>query len=117
MIDIGGLTHTIEQQRKLILERIKRLRREDPFSNNDRSLIVEPGTDAGILFGHEQVVVLENRLKGDLKEIEMALKKIKKGTYGICEKCGKQIDVKRMEAKPSAILCLSCESKLESKKR
>lgn len=117
MIDISKITKIIELQRDAIAGKIRRLKRDDPFSTTDRSIIVEPGTDAGMLFGHEQVVVLEQRLKSDLKEIETALKKIKKGTYGMCEHCGKMIDIRRLEVKPSAIYCLEDEKKVEAKKR
>ncbi|MBI3283155.1 TraR/DksA C4-type zinc finger protein [Candidatus Curtissbacteria bacterium] len=117
MIDLSRFTARIEKQREAILSRIKRLRRDDPFANTDRSLIVEPGTDAAALFGHEQMVVLEGRLKSELAEIEAALAKIKKGTYGKCERCGRPIEPARLEAKPSAIYCLADEKKMESKKR
>lgn len=117
MINIKQLAGKVEAQRTAILGRLKRLRRDDPFANTDRSLIVEPGTDAADLFGHEQTVVLEQRLKGELKEIEAALKKIKKGTYGKCDKCGKPIEVARLEVKPSAIYCLKDERELEKKNK
>lgn len=117
MIDIKKFAASIESQRAAIIAKLKRLKKDDPMMSTDRSLIVEPGTDAGVLFGHEQVVVLEQRLKRDLAEIESALKKVKKGTYGKCEKCGKLIDPKRLEVKPSAIYCLADEQKIESKKR
>lgn len=117
IVNVKKLRERVEAQRITILSKIKRLRREDPFTTEDRAIIVEPGTDASALFGHEKTVVIENQLKGDLKEIESALLKIKKGTYGICEKCGKQIDVARLEVKPSAIYCLEDEKELEKKKR
>lgn len=41
-------------------------------------------------------------LEKQLNEIDAALEKIAKGTYGICEKTGKPIDKKRLEANPSA---------------
>lgn len=107
----------IQEQRKAVLGRLKRLQRDDPFKTNDRSLIVEPGTDAAMLSGHEQVAVLEGRLKSELKEVERALKKIKKGTYGKCENCKKTIESKRLKVKPSAIYCLSCEMKKEASGR
>lgn len=117
MIDLKKIAKTVESQRDAIAAKIKRLRREDPMTTTDRSIIVEPGTDAGVLFGHEQVVILEQRLRNDLREIEGALAKIKKGTYGKCDKCGKPIGVRRLEAKPSAIYCLEDEKKMEAKKR
>lgn len=113
---INTLKGKIEEQRNKILMAIKRLRKDDPFANEDRSIIVEPGTDAAALFGHEQAVVLEDRLKSDLKEIEKALSKLKKGTYGICERCKKKIEPKRLEVKPQSIYCLKCEKEIEKLK-
>lgn len=116
MIDLKIITSKVEKQKETILSKIRRLKREDPFATEDRSLIVEPGTDAAQLFSHERIAVLKDQLSGDLKEIEHALSKIKKGTYGICERCGKQIDEKRLVVKPQAIYCLKCESEIEKKK-
>lgn len=116
MINISKIRHKVEKQRNLILSKLGRLKAEDPFVTEDRSLIVEPGTDAAVLSGHERVVVFEERLKSELKEIEAALKKIKKGTYGRCEKCKKLIDAGRLEVKPQAVYCLKCESEIENKK-
>ncbi len=116
MIDIKTISKVVEKQRDIILSKLRRLKREDPFRTEDRSIIVEPGTDAAILFGHEKTVILEDRLKNDLKEIETALLKIKKGTYGFCEKCKKAIDKRRLDVKPQAVYCLKCESEVERKK-
>jgi DnaK suppressor protein len=44
-----------------------------------------------------------------LREIAGALAKLKEGTYGVCERCGKPIGVKRLEAMPSARLCVKCK--------
>lgn len=117
MINLKSISAKVESQRNQVIARLKRLRREDPFVTEDRSIIVEPGTDAAVLSGHERTVVIEGRLKSDLLEIEAALKKIKKGTYGRCERCGKAIDVKRLEVKPQALYCLKCEGEIEKKKR
>lgn len=43
-----------------------------------------------------------NKLDGQLKEVKAALDRIGKGTYGVCEKCGKPIEKERLEANPSA---------------
>lgn len=116
MIDIKNIRSKIESQRNAVVAKIRRLNKEDPFSTEDRAIIVEPGTDAAQLFSHEQIVVIESQLKGDLKEIEHALRKMKKGTYGICERCKKAIDPARLEAKHQAVYCLKCEREIESKK-
>ncbi|OGD94117.1 hypothetical protein A2697_03875 [Candidatus Curtissbacteria bacterium RIFCSPHIGHO2_01_FULL_41_44] len=117
MIDIQKIKNKVERHRDAILSKIKRLRREDPFLTTDRALIVEPGSDAAALFGHEQVAIMETRLKDELGEIERALTKIKKGTYGICERCTKRIELARLEVKPSAIYCLKCKEEIEKGKK
>jgi len=116
MIHLKNIKSKIESQRDGIIAKIKRLRREDPFATEDRSIIMEPATDAAQLFSHEKIVILEDQLKRDLKEIEYALKKMKKKTYGICERCKKPIDPARLEVKPQAIYCLKCEREIEKKK-
>ncbi|HWQ34171.1 MAG TPA: TraR/DksA C4-type zinc finger protein [Blastocatellia bacterium] len=48
-------------------------------------------------------------LKSDrLQQINAALQRIDNGTYGICVRCGKQIDPKRLDAEPTAITCMQC---------
>jgi len=48
-----------------------------------------------------------------LKQIQNALKRIEKKTYGTCTKCGKDITMKRLKAVPFAELCLNCQEKEE----
>ena len=48
-----------------------------------------------------------------LKQIEIALQKIKEKNYGICESCKKSISVKRLDALPFAQLCIQCKEKEE----
>ena len=43
---------------------------------------------------------LRGREKSFLDKIEKALKKIDEGTFGVCEECGEEISVKRLEARP-----------------
>ena len=52
---------------------------------------------------------LSANLERSLKEIDQTLEKIKKGVYGICEKCGVGIDKKRLKALPTAKHCLNCK--------
>lgn len=42
------------------------------------------------------------QLEKQLNEIDSALERIDKGTYGLCETCGKPIEKERLEANPSA---------------
>ena len=51
-----------------------------------------------------------------LQRIDLALKKIKDQSYGLCEECHKPIAAARLKAIPYAETCLKCQEKLESGK-
>lgn len=48
-------------------------------------------------------------LREDLREIEAALRRLEKHTYGICNRCGRPIGTARLEAVPWAQYCLACQ--------
>ncbi len=50
-----------------------------------------------------------------LYTIDEALKRVEDGSYGNCTQCGKQIPKKRLNALPHTELCITCQSKNESK--
>lgn len=52
-----------------------------------------------------------------LRDIEAALRKIDKNTYGLCEHCKKRIEKKRIKALPSARYCITCQSGTERTRR
>ncbi len=51
-----------------------------------------------------------------LYEIERALKKVAKKTFGQCEKCSKKIERKRLQLVPYARCCITCQKGTENKK-
>lgn len=52
--------------------------------------------------------IIANQQIKELEEIEAALKRIDKGTYGICEMCDESIAIGRLRAKPFAKYCTPC---------
>ena len=54
-------------------------------------------------------VSLMGELETQLRDVQKALEAIAKNTYGICKYCGKDIDAKRLEARPSSSSCISCK--------
>lgn len=48
----------------------------------------------------------------ELRRVNRALEKIHSNTYGYCEECGQEIDIKRLEAIPYAEFCVKCGGKL-----
>jgi DnaK suppressor protein len=57
-----------------------------------------------------QLAEVESR---ELAEIELALTRIKEGSYGKCEDCQKTIGAIRLQALPYATLCINCARKDE----
>jgi len=52
---------------------------------------------------------IEENLETKLRDINLALIKIKKGKYGICEKCKKIISIARLKIYPEARTCRKCK--------
>jgi len=46
-----------------------------------------------------------------LAEVDRALEKVDEGTYGLCDDCGQLIGSERLEAMPSATLCVTCSAR------
>jgi DnaK suppressor protein len=55
-------------------------------------------------------LVLSAQARASVDEIDRALAKIVGGTYGLCERCGKEIPKPRLKALPYAALCVQCKS-------
>jgi DnaK suppressor protein len=53
----------------------------------------------------------ENDLKKRLDEIDAALEKIEKGSYGVCETCGGEIETEVLDIDPESRLCKECKIK------
>jgi DnaK suppressor protein len=58
-------------------------------------------------------LLLNNREKFKLKEIDSALQRIQEETYGLCEECGNQIPQGRLMVLPFTKVCVECRSRLE----
>jgi DnaK suppressor protein len=52
-----------------------------------------------------------------IKKIEETIAKIDGGDYGYCESCGVEIGLKRLEARPTATLCIDCKELDELRER
>jgi len=60
---------------------------------------------------YEAKLPVEYALEIKLRNIDFALRKIEKGKYGICEKCKKPVNLKRLEICPEARFCIDCQKK------
>lgn len=52
-----------------------------------------------------------------IKKVEESIARIENGEYGYCESCGVEIGLKRLEARPTATLCIDCKELEERKEK
>ncbi|HBA32624.1 MAG TPA: RNA polymerase-binding protein DksA [Gammaproteobacteria bacterium] len=52
-----------------------------------------------------------------LKKINESLRQIESGDYGYCEACGIEIGIRRLEARPTATMCIDCKTLAEIRER
>ena len=52
-----------------------------------------------------------------IRKIEESIARLEMGSYGFCESCGIEIGLGRLEARPTATLCLDCKTLDEMKER
>lgn len=55
---------------------------------------------------------LGEKLEAELRDTNKALAALAKGVYGICKYCGKEIDEKRLLARPTSSSCIECKKTL-----
>jgi DnaK suppressor protein len=58
---------------------------------------------------------LHNRQSRLIEKIKQALRRIEEGTFGECQDCGEEIGSKRLEARPTATLCVVCKAANEGR--
>ena len=69
--------------------------------------------DATAAFDQARDLALRGNLEEMLKQVKGALVRVANGSYGVCERCGQQIDPARLKALPHASYCLDCQRRLE----
>ena len=96
----------LEEMRDSIEERRGKLarhvdHREEPLPQDFAEQAVELEND-------ETMVALQQELTAELEDVNRALARLAEGTYGSCVRCGNDIGAGRLQALPSASLCIGC---------
>jgi RNA polymerase-binding transcription factor DksA len=114
---IEELKGKLESQKKSLQKELESFANEDPnlkhnwdtrYPNREDG---DKDEEADEVQEYDNALSLEYSLELKLKDVNMALEKIARGTYGICEICGKKINEKRLLACPEAKTCLKCNEK------
>ena len=120
---IEKLRQALENQKSALTKELSSFATEDKslknnwdvkYPNRENGNMEEEADEAQ---EYDNLLSLEHNLELRLKDVDSALEKIygeqnqttKNGKYGICEKCGKEIDEERLQACPEARACMKCK--------
>lgn len=75
---------------------------------------VKDSSDMSVMDVSKEIALrLGDRESQMVADIDQALLRIKEGSYGLCNRCGKPIDERRLEALPTARFDAECQARLE----
>ena len=105
----------IDEKRRQVIDRARKTLTED------MTLDVNDLADEMDLAASESLQSFEFRLRGREKsllgKLDLAIRKIDEGTFGMCEICDEPIGRKRLEARPETGLCIKCKEDQEREER
>ena len=116
---IQELKKKLESDKKVVKGELEEIAKKDPHLKDDwdskfpklngefGGAALETGADEVEAYGNRLPVEYALELK--LRDINIALEKIKKGGYGKCENCKKDIDIARLKVYPAARICMDCQ--------
>lgn len=95
-----------EQQKANVLYNDKVIRDDFAVSDDDRMDDVDQASSD---VEQSLRMRLRNREMLLIKKVDEALKRIEDGVFGVCANCDNDIEIKRLEARPTATLCIACK--------
>jgi RNA polymerase-binding transcription factor DksA len=107
----------LEQERERIAKELSGFTKKNPHVSGDFDATYpeygsEEDDNAREIADYTANKPLELSLEKTLRDVDKALERLKKGTYGICKYCDKPIDEKRLLARPTSGACVSCKKTL-----
>ena len=83
----------------------------------EQTVFPDLGDQASAEIDRNFMLRLRGRERKLLKKIEEALERITLNTFGICDKCGEDINIKRLEARPVTTMCIDCKTLQEEEEK
>ena len=110
---LTDLRARLESERESLLGDIETLSTENQAQQDDYGVGNHMADDASEVMSRDINLALRSNSQDLLSQVEAALTRIDNGTYGICARCGKEINPERLEALPYATYCITCQSEIE----
>ena len=106
MIGAAGVQETLQQRREELVARADRAR--DDAAHRGEAVSQDFSEQAAERQNDEVLRGIESAARAEIDRIDEALGRLQSGEYGLCVKCGRDIERPRLEAIPYADRCQSC---------
>jgi DnaK suppressor protein len=112
-IDYKHFKEKLETEKTILEKELEKVGRRNPDNLSDWEAVpsdkdvsqADENTVADNIESYDENTAIVNTLETRYNDVKLALDKIEKGTYGICEVSGHEIESDRLEANPSARTC------------
>ena len=106
---LDSLRSALEEERASVTRQL--LEHGVPVDSDGVNVDVDEGfaDSAHATAERSQTLALVEQLHAHFKEIDAALQRMDEGIYGKCENCGQDIPFERLDARPTARLCVTCK--------
>jgi RNA polymerase-binding transcription factor DksA len=105
-MDLNHQQHVLEQELTTLMARAHRI--DDHQHERDREVPKDWDELAQYRQGDEVVNALDEATRAQLTLVQAALSRLELGEYGMCLRCGKAIDERRLLALPATPVCIGC---------
>ena len=114
MIDYEHFKAKLESEKHLLEKEMSEIGRKNPDQKGDWEPLptnrdvsgADENLAADAIEEYEDNAAIMETLEVRYNDIKSGLDKIKHGTYGVCQVCGEEIEIERLEANPSARTCM-----------
>ncbi len=110
MKDVDDLKNKLQHEQERILNSQVGKKTEGSANYTETKDEVDSANEDILLSSHLR---FSNRENFYLKKIRKAIMKIESGDYGLCEECGSEISLARLQARPTSEMCIGCKEESE----
>ncbi|HEY7125869.1 MAG TPA: TraR/DksA C4-type zinc finger protein [Ktedonobacterales bacterium] len=112
-----GLVDQLRERQAELLAKLERLEGEGRDEDEDSRprYSNHPADEAVALLDRAGRDAIARVLREDMVQVDRALDRVAEGRYGLCEDCHQPIPPKRLEVRPTATLCVSCQAQREAR--
>ncbi|MBV4427445.1 TraR/DksA C4-type zinc finger protein [Clostridium tyrobutyricum] len=119
---LKSLKNKLKSQRDETCDLLEQMERNETIKSNTEmssELSVydnHPADSASSIYDKERGMAFQKNEEIIINKIDNALQRMAQGTYGICKKCGKEIDRNRLKYVPYAEYCIHCQDNIDDSK-